>query len=118
MGPPEKLRVNHTPTSIRKQGGKALTITWEDGHVSRYSARYLRQRCSCAACVQEWTGASLLDIDSVPLDLQCFKVEATGNYALSFSFSDYHNTGIYHFEHLRAICPCESCQGDMLEEES
>ncbi len=109
------LKPNHTPALIKKQGNTGLTISWDDGHVSAYRFRYLRQNCSCAACVEEWTGKRLLDPEAIPLDLACTKVEPTGNYALSFTFSDYHNTGIYHFEHLRAICPCELCKGSLSE---
>jgi DUF971 family protein len=27
-----------------------------------------------------------------------------------FEWSDGHNTGIYSYEYLRALCPCEACQ--------
>jgi len=99
-----------TPIAIKKKGNRSLQITWEDGHVSLYTFRYLRQNCSCAACVEEWTGTKLLDPESVALDLTGLKAELTGNYALSFSFSDHHDTGIYHFDHLRKICPCLLCE--------
>ena len=102
--------MNWVPTSIKKQGRKSLLITWEDGHVSRYSFRLLRQHCPCAACVDEWTGKTTLNPENVALDLEGLKVEPVGNYALSFSFSDHHDTGLFHFELLRSICPCESCQ--------
>ena len=35
---------------------------------------------------------------------------AVGNYAIQIEFSDSHATGIYSFEHLREICPCEACK--------
>ncbi len=115
MRDPARLKVSHSPVMIKKRGQKQLAISWDDGHVSEYSFRYLRQRCCCAACVEEWTGKSLLDPEAIPFDLTCSKVDATGNYALSLTFSDSHNTGIYHFEHLRAICPCELCKGNPSE---
>ena len=37
-------------------------------------------------------------------------VEAVGNYAIRIQWSDGHGSGIYSFEHLRNICPCEACQ--------
>ncbi len=97
------------PTAIKKQGNRSLQITWDDGHVSQYGFRYLRQHCVCAACVEEWTGRPLLDREGVAFDLEGQAVRAIGNYALGFSFSDPHDSGIYHFDHLRAICPCASC---------
>ena len=99
-----------TPATIRKKGNKTIEIEWEDGHVSRYSFRYLRQHCPCAGCIDEWTSRKTLNPASIPLDLEGLKVEPVGGYALSFTFSDHHATGIYHFDHLRAICPCELCK--------
>ena len=32
-----------------------------------------------------------------------------GNYAISIAFSDGHGTGIYRYDFLREICPCEKC---------
>jgi len=104
------ITASPNPIAIKKKGNRSLEISWEDGHVSLYSFRYLRQNCSCAGCVEEWTGRKVLDKESIPLDLLGLKAETTGNYALSFSFSDHHDTGIYHFDHLRAICPCEICK--------
>ncbi len=103
-------RTGSTPVTIKKQGNKTLLITWEGGHVSQYTFRYLRQNCPCAGCINEWTSAKTLNPDSIPLDLEGLKVEPVGGYGLSFSFTDHHTTGIYHFDHLRAICPCESCK--------
>jgi DUF971 family protein len=34
---------------------------------------------------------------------------AVGNYALQIDFNDGHATGIYSFDFLRTICPCEEC---------
>lgn len=102
--------LGNQPASIRKQGRHSLLITWGDGHESRYSFRYLRQYCPCAGCVDEWTNEKTLDSDGIPLDLEGQKVDPVGTYALSFSFSDNHTTGIYHFNFLREICPCDSCR--------
>jgi DUF971 family protein len=34
---------------------------------------------------------------------------AVGNYAIQMSFTDGHSTGIYSFDYLREICPCDTC---------
>ena len=34
---------------------------------------------------------------------------AVGNYAIQIEFTDGHSTGIYSFDYLRTICPCEAC---------
>jgi DUF971 family protein len=35
--------------------------------------------------------------------------KAVGNYALQIDFSDGHTTGIYSYDYLRTICPCQEC---------
>ena len=104
--------LTNQPTSIRKQGDQTILIIWGDGHQSQYSFRYLRQCCPCAACIDEWTNEKRLESESVPLDLGGLKIDPVGTYALSFSFSDNHNTGIYHFNYLREICPCDFCRNE------
>lgn len=94
------------PSSIRKIGSVAMRLTWEDGHTSEYSAKYLREQCHCAACRHELTGEQLLDPASIPHDLKIVSSQLIGHYALGFEFGDGHRTGIYTFENLRKICPC------------
>jgi len=99
------------PVEVRQDGPDALRIAWSDGHESTYPVAYLRRHCRCAACVEEWTGKILRDPSSIPDDVRPLEVRPVGRYALTFSWSDGHDTGIYTFEHLRAICPCGKCGG-------
>lgn len=101
--------LNSNPKSIEKIDDDELQITWEDDHVSRYSFRALRLLCPCALCKDEWSGECLIDADAVPAGLKAGRAELVGNYALSFSFSDGHGTGIYSFENLRRLCECVEC---------
>jgi ATP-binding protein involved in chromosome partitioning len=94
------------PEKLEKVGDEKFRIRWDDGHVSEYPFRYLRQQCRCAACRDEFTGAPLLDPESVPADLKASKATLVGNYAAAFQFSDGHGSGIYTFEALRTLCPC------------
>ena len=87
-----------------------LRIRWSDGHVSAYSPLYLRLNCRCAGCVDEFTGAPLLEPEDVPGDVHPLAIRYVGRYALRFDWSDGHGTGIFPFELLRSICPCESCR--------
>jgi len=102
--------INATPTGLKKVGEGKLEITWADGHVSGYPAHYLRQHCPCAACVDEWTGEKRLAPGIIPTDLRMMSVEIVGQYALTFAWSDGHWTGIYSFQSLRALCPCDECR--------
>jgi ATP-binding protein involved in chromosome partitioning len=89
--------------------GVRLVIRWRDGHRSEYLPRPLRLACRCAGCIEEMTGRPLLVPNLVPPDVYPIAIHYVGRYALRFEWSDGHDTGIYPYDHLRAICPC--CQG-------
>lgn len=97
------------PVDMAWGEGRSLVLSWSDGHRSTFEPQYLRSRCRCAACVHEWTGATLLDPATLPADLQPLEVAPVGRYALQVQWSDGHATGIYSFDYLRSICPC--CHG-------
>jgi DUF971 family protein len=99
------------PASIRQAGPRDLEIVWADGHVSVYPVAYLRRACRCAACIDERTGERILDPRSVSDDVKPLRVDPVGRYAIHFTWSDGHASGIYSFEHLRAVCPCAECRG-------
>jgi DUF971 family protein len=98
-----------TPAEIRKKSGEGVVIRWLDGHASTYGARYLRGFCPCAQCVSETTGQRLVSEAHVAPDVSIETARTVGNYALQFMFSDGHTTGIFSFEYLRRVCPCEDC---------
>ena len=87
----------------------AVTITWDESHVATFSARDLRLSCQCAECRDEMTGYPLLDPDTVPADISPVTISLVGAYAIKIDWSDGHSTGIYAFETLLKLCPCEDC---------
>jgi len=97
------------PVEITQDPPGHLGITWDDGHRGRYAYRTLRERCPCALCVDEWTGEGRLDPSKVPDDIHPREVGRVGAYALKFTWSDGHLTGIYTFKFLREICECDAC---------
>ena len=97
------------PSEIEKLGDRAIRIVWEDGHVSDYPNVELRFRCSCASCVDEWSGKRRLERAGIPGDIRPVDLQLVGNYAVQLAWSDGHATGIYSYEYLRAICPCADC---------
>lgn len=103
------MALNYNPTGIEKVQDDRLRITWEDGHVSEWTFQYLRQHCPCAMCRDEWSGESLLDPATVPVDMKAERATVVGNYALTFAFADGHGTGIFSFEVLRKLCQCPEC---------
>lgn len=99
------------PKEIKKKD-HYIHILWEDDHQSIYELNYLRRKCPCASCleIKKRTpdgGIDLPSFHSKPIEI--IKNELVGRYAIQFSFSDQHNTGIYSFDHLRKICPCPIC---------
>jgi DUF971 family protein len=99
------------PQEISQAGPDALRIRWSDGHESMSRVAAIRRACRCAACVDETTGKPILDPKSVPDSVRPTEVRPVGRYAIAFSWTDGHDSGIYTFEHLRAICPCPECRG-------
>jgi DUF971 family protein len=114
------------PAEIKVQvsTGAGVDIVWSDGHASHYDFAYLRERCPCAMCNDERTkkaefaasGAPPMPV-MAPSALPMFKpkakaraAHAVGNYALQIDFSDGHSTGIYSYDYLRTVCPCEDCR--------
>jgi DUF971 family protein len=118
---PQDLRKKPTDVKVRVSTGQGVEITWSDAHTSRYDFPYLREHCPCALCNDEREkkariGTSPAGGAAPSAVLPMFKPRVTaksatavGNYAIQIEFSDSHATGIYSFEHLREICPCEAC---------
>jgi ATP-binding protein involved in chromosome partitioning len=96
--------VRHHPAEARVSDG-LVEIRWSDGHRSRYSNRDLRLACPCAVCVDEWTGEPRLEPEAVPHDVRALEIHPVGRYALQFSWSDGHASGIYSYDRLRSLDP-------------
>jgi DUF971 family protein len=99
-----------TPKEIGRAGLHDLRIVWNDDHESILTARPLRLACPCAACVEEMTGRALLRPEAVPEAIQPMKIQLVGRYGIQITWSDGHNTGIYTFQQLLALCPCPQCR--------
>ncbi|MBI3540704.1 MAG: DUF971 domain-containing protein [Deltaproteobacteria bacterium] len=117
MASPQFITVSTDP--------KGIVITWDDGHQGTYPFSFLRKACPCALCKGERLpfdqmrgigGRAVSSPDSSEpsgfasgeqnVAKNMFKV---GHYAIGFEWGDGHNTGIYTFDYLRQVCPCEEC---------
>jgi DUF971 family protein len=107
------------PEHIAISKSKGIKIDWKDGHASDYELQYLRDKCPCAGCTgahgtpprQPSSAAPANPFQMYQPRLKMNSVEPVGNYALRIHWSDGHSTGIYSYDHLRAICPCPQCTG-------
>ncbi len=86
--------------AFREQG--RLRVVWGDGE-SDFPFVFLRRQCQCAHCVNEWTGAQILDPASVSDDISMESMELVGSYAVRIHWSDGHNAGLFTWERLREL---------------
>ncbi len=106
------------PTNIKvHKNEKRVAVRWEDGHDSSYSFQLLRAGCPCATC-----RGGHENMGPEP-DPRIFKItlpesnatelvnlELVGSYAMTISWKDGHNFGIFTWQYLRAMCPCDECR--------
>ena len=125
---PTALDARKKPANVKihVSTGAGVDITWTDGHASHYDFIYLRENCPCATCGDERakkaaeipapSGTTAPTASSV---LPMYKpkpgargAQAIGHYAIKIEFTDGHSTGIYSFDYLRTMCPCDACARD------
>ena len=89
---------------------QGFDITWQDGHRSVYPHRYLRSNCMCATCVDEMSRQRRVGLAEISEGVRAEDWIEVGQYAIQILWSDVHSTGIYSFELLRGLCPCDACE--------
>ncbi|HLB45595.1 MAG TPA: DUF971 domain-containing protein [Anaerolineales bacterium] len=107
------------PTVIQiSKSRRVLIIPWDDGHQSEYPWDGLRLACPCAECKggHENMGAppdpTVFDLTPTQ-SYELIGADLVGNYALQPLWADGHRYGLYTWEYLRGLCPCEECRGKM-----
>ena len=119
MPTPIDQRKKPASVKIHVSTGAGVDITWSDGHASHYDfslpsrrmpLRHLQRRARKKA------RPSPPQAQPPPPPYPCSNpnpprksANAVGNYAIQFTFTDGHATGIYSYDHLRTICPCPDC---------
>jgi len=131
---PIPIDARRKPASVKVHvsSGAGVDITWADDHRSHYDFAYLREECPCAMCNDERqkkaegrqkdmqlnqenpqrASAPALSSPLLPMykpKIAAKSAHAVGNYALQIDFNDGHATGIFSFDFLRTICPCQEC---------
>lgn len=106
------------PATVERVGDAALRIVWADGHESVYPWAVLRAQCPCAVCKPyEAMGAPRpVAPQAVSPGVRPTQITPVGRYALHLVWSDGHTTGIYAFDYLRQLCPCEACRPTQMDE--
>jgi DUF971 family protein len=109
------MRVSTDPAEYRlDEAQRRLVIRWRDGHESFYSFDDLRKICPCADCRNAPKPQGGLQVLSGPVvrrgEIRVTQMAPVGRYALNFTWSDGHSTGIYSFDFLRRLCSCAACR--------
>ena len=92
--------MTEVPTDIRGLGDQQmLEVCWGSRQVE-FPFIFLRGKCACAQCVNEWTGEQILDIETISSEITIEKMEMVGSYAVRIHWSDGHNSGLYTWERL------------------
>lgn len=119
MPTPIDPRKKPTTVKIHVKTGAGVDIEWADGHSSHFEFAFLREHCPCATCNDERakkaSAAAANLLPASPL-LPMYKPKPraqsaaqVGNYAIQIFFNDGHSTGIFSYDYLRTLCPCEEC---------
>ncbi len=89
------------PTEVRLSRDRTrLSVTWENGVTSDYTAALLREKARDANSVRFALNGWAVPAQS---GLTITGVEPMGSYALRLSFSDGHDRGIFPFAYLTDI---------------
>ena len=90
----------YDPVELKKVDEDHVAIGWADGAISVYPMNWLRSKCPCASCVDEWSGEVKVRFEDVE-HVRVKHIGQVGSYAFSISFSDGHETGIFTYRKLR-----------------
>src|SRR5262245_25184366 len=91
------------PTEIvLHQSSRILEIAFSDGRTFRLPCEFLRVHSPSAEVRGHGPGQEVLQTGKRMVTITA--IESVGNYALQFRFSDGHDSGIYAWEYLHALC--------------
>jgi DUF971 family protein len=100
----ELIEIHRIPEERR------MRLTWSDGHTAEFPYDHVRGYCPCAAC--QGHGAFKIEFRPPEQSVDLASIMPVGNYGVSFVWTDGHATGIYRFDFLRSICPCDACSSE------
>lgn len=85
-------------------------IQWSDNRDCTFPLDGLRRACPCASCQGHGKMHELPDPEIFRLPAlmrwENVRVEVAGSVGLRLTWDDGHNSGIFTWERLRAMCPC------------
>lgn len=95
-------RTSPRPTEIKlHQKSRELEIAFDDGNVFRLPCEYLRVYSPSAEVRGHGPGQEVLQTGKQAVEIQ--NIEAVGSYAVTLTFSDGHDSGIYSWDYLHEL---------------
>lgn len=91
-----EVKVKYDPQQTK------VIIDFGDGKQKKIDPFELRQKCICAACVDEFSGVKIMQINKIPKDVYPTNMLKKGNYAVAVVWSDGHKSSIYPYERLKS----------------
>ena len=92
------------PNRIEPHDVQRIRIGWNTGDTYVVPYFELRCQCPCAACVDEKTGKRILRREEIDEAVRVTSAQVIGRYAVNLTWSDGHQTGMYHFDRLHDLC--------------
>lgn len=90
-----------------------LVVEWSDSHRSKFPLFGLRKNCPCVVCRGGHGNMDRFDRELFFVDsdavVEIVDIRQIGNHAIRIHWSDGHSNGMYQWETLRKLCPCEEC---------
>ncbi len=83
--------------------GKFITLKWSNGRIWTVANKELRASCQCALCINEMTGAKIIDPAKIKSDIAATQVTPLGNYAIGVTWNDGHSSGIYPYKRIEEL---------------
>ncbi len=96
--------MSYIPTQIEPLSPTEMLVAWNHG--DKYSLPYLEVRfqCPCAGCVDEHTGQRTIEKAAIHPEIRPVQVQTVGRYAIQITWSDGHDTGMYHYDRIFELC--------------
>jgi len=88
------------PVKIELILNSTLSINWDNNTHSEISLLELRKACPCAVCASELEDFSHSYKVYRGNEVEIEDISIVGSYAISVTWKDGHNTGIYEFQYL------------------
>jgi len=93
----------HVPVEIRlHQASRSLEVAYADGDRYQLPCEYLRVYSPSAEVRGHGPGQEVLQTGKRMVGISA--IEPVGNYALQFTFTDGHDSGIYSWSYLHELC--------------